>query len=959
MFRFILDKLLQKKWMAASLLVGNILLIAVACLNPIYVGGAMQKMLPQSLEQAACEKDEYPFMVQSSVALSVYEKDFKSIKESSEKKWKEKTGVIELPILVDSVCYQGRDMLFTTDLEESNGLFMRLAIANMSGIEDHITFIDGACFSDEKQPDGSYTCIVSQSVFAKYKMVLGEVLTFDDLKSPGGESVRLKVVGVFTQSDQEDIYWGKSAESYDSQCFVSEKIFADVACPAYGVNKDDARIIKDARILYDYSQLKQEDAAQMYEISGKLEGDNIQVNCKEVLKQYLVEKEKAESTIAILQVPTMVLLALFIFMVAAKMLDMEQNEISVLKSRGVSGKQIVFVYFLQAVCIMLTAVLAGLLLGSLMALVVGSADSFMEFVGRELIPIKINSSVLLQLFLSACFCIMVMTLPVIPRCRVTIVEQKRNRSKHKKVFWKRFYLDVIGCAVSLYTFYNYRAQLPSIREKIRMGESVDPTLFLGSSLFIISLSLLLTRLIPCMVSLIYKIGRRWWSVASYTAFLQSTRNREKQSFIMIFLICTIALGIFNANTARSINNNEEMSIRYRDGADIVILENFPDNLAAVKYMLTRNMEAGDIIYTEPDEFKYDGLRDQVSRMTKVYRQDDVAVESIGSILETEGASNGEKVKLERGDVVLMGIQTEEFGKTAYMPEGILDKHWYHYLNAMAENPYGVLMSSNAAEKLGLETGDSISYTRFDEADRAAGMGKGTIVGFVDYFPGFSPETYIQNADGTYSVKDIYLVVAGYDMVKNYFGKIPYERWLSNAGSNGYIYDFSEENQIAYDYFVDADNDVIKMKNNPVFQETNGMLTIGFLVALLICGVGVLIFQIMGIKERELIFGVCRAMGLTYGEMKKMLILEQVLTSLPAVIGGILTGIAATYLYAPLIQVAYGSGTDVMLPVQIVCKAGDMIQLGVILAVVFAACIAVIVHNVSHMKIAQALKLGEE
>lgn len=959
MFRFILDKLLQKKWMAASLLAGTVLFIAVACLNPIYVGGAMQKMLPDRLEQAAYEKDEYPFMVQSNVAVNIYEKDFQSIKESSEKKWKEKTRLIELPVLEEVVCYQGRDKLFTSDMEENSGLFTRLAIANMSGMEEHITLIDGTCFSDEKQPDGSYTCIVSQSVFVKYKMVLGEVLTFDSLKSPERESVRLKVAGVFTQSGQEDIYWEKSAESYDSQCFVSEKVFADVACRAYGVNKDDARIVKDARMLYDYSKLDQEDAARMYEISEQLEGDRLQVSCKEVLKEYLEDRERAESTITILQVPTMVLLALFIFMVAAKMLDMEQNEISVLKSRGVSGSQIVFVYFLQAVCITVLAMPAGLLAGSAMALVVGSADSFMEFVGRELIPVKISGRVFGQLVVSACFCITVMTLPVIPRCKVTIVEQKRSRSKKKKVFWKRFYLDLIGCVAALYTFYNYRTQLPSIREKIRMGESVDPILFLGSSLFILSLSLLLTRLIPCMVFLIYRAGRRWWSVASYTAFLQSTRNREKQSFIMIFLICTIALGIFNANTARTINNNEEMSIRYRDGADIVIQEDFPDNLAAVNYMLVRNMDAGDILYTEPDEFKYEGLKNDISQMTKVYRQDDIAVESIGSILETAGSSEGKNVKLERGDVILMGIQTEEFGKTAYMPEGILDKHWYHYLNAMAKNPYGVLMSSNGAKKLGLKEGDAISYTRFDEADRAAGMGKGTIVGFVDYFPGFENETYIQNADGTYSVKDVYLVVAGYDMVKNYFGKIPYERWIANADSNGYIYEFSEDNQIVYDYFADADNDVVKMKNNPVFQETNGMLTIGFLVALLICGVGVLIFQIMGIKERELIFGVCRAMGLTYGEMKKMLILEQILTSLPAVIGGILTGTAATFLYAPLIQIAYGSGTDMTLPVQIVCEAGDMIRLGVVLAVVFAACIAVIVHKVAHMKIAQALKLGEE
>lgn len=962
MLRFVLDKLLQKKWMVCSLLTGTILFIAVGCLNPIYVGGAMERMLPDRLEQAAFENDQYPLMAESSVALNIEGKDFFSARDGAMERWQERIGRAGLPVALEQICYQGREQIFTSDFEENNGLFMRLAVACMPDMENHLSLIDGELYSKEAQEDGIYTCIVSRSVFSKYKMVLGQVITFDALKDEKGQNIRFKIVGVFTQGDLEDNFWGKSAESYNTQCFVSEKVFGEVVCPAYNRSGDgaDTRLIREARALYDYSKLKPEEVPAFYEISGELEQENVKINGKEVLRRYFEDKEKTERTIAILQVPTMVLLALFIFMVAAKMLDMEQNEISVLKSRGVSGVQIVFLYFFQSLFITLASLLLGLLLACLMALAVGYANSFMEFVSRESLPLRITGKVWGQLILSACFCIAVMTIPVIPRCRVTIVEQKRKNGRHKKVFWKRFYLDVIGTCISLYIFYNFRSQLPSIRDKIRMGESVDPTLFLGSSLFILSLSLLLTRLIPCIVSLIYRIGRKKWSIASYTAFLQSTRNREKQGFIMIFLTCTIALGIFNANTARTINHQEEMTIRYRDGADLVLQEEFPNNHAAVKYLLVRGMEAGEIVYTEPDPFKYEALENDIRQMTKVYRQTkEISLEKVSSYLDVEESAVSDKVSLERGEVVLMGIETEEFGKTAYMPDGILDKHWYHYLNAMAENPYGVLMSSNARDKLGLSVGDSIAYTRFDEENRTAGMGRGVIVGFVDYFPGFSSERYVKNSNGSYTVEDVYLVVAGFDMVENFLGAIPYERWIANRDSNRYIYDFSEENEIDYAYFSDSDNNVVKMKNDPVFQETNGLLTIGFLVALLICCIGFLIFQIMGIKERELIFGVCRAMGMTYGEMKKMLVLEQFLTSFPAAAGGVLTGILATWLYAPLIQVAYESGTNVWLPVEIICNAKDMLQLGIILILVFILCIGVIARNISRMKIAQALKLGEE
>ena len=38
MIHFIKQKLLHKKWMVVSLLIGNILLIAIACSNPMYQG---------------------------------------------------------------------------------------------------------------------------------------------------------------------------------------------------------------------------------------------------------------------------------------------------------------------------------------------------------------------------------------------------------------------------------------------------------------------------------------------------------------------------------------------------------------------------------------------------------------------------------------------------------------------------------------------------------------------------------------------------------------------------------------------------------------------------------------------------------------------------------------------------------------------------------------------------------
>lgn len=48
MIHFIKQKLLHKKWMVVSLLIGNILLIAIACSNPMYQERHCRKHCPQN-----------------------------------------------------------------------------------------------------------------------------------------------------------------------------------------------------------------------------------------------------------------------------------------------------------------------------------------------------------------------------------------------------------------------------------------------------------------------------------------------------------------------------------------------------------------------------------------------------------------------------------------------------------------------------------------------------------------------------------------------------------------------------------------------------------------------------------------------------------------------------------------------------------------------------------------------
>ena len=64
----------------------------------------------------------------------------------------------------------------------------------------------------------------------------------------------------------------------------------------------------------------------------------------DILKAFLLSQNKIVTTLLILQVPVLVLLCAFIFMISRQMLDLEQNEMARLKSRGSSKMQIISIY---------------------------------------------------------------------------------------------------------------------------------------------------------------------------------------------------------------------------------------------------------------------------------------------------------------------------------------------------------------------------------------------------------------------------------------------------------------------------------------------------------------------------------------------------------------------------------------------------------------------------------------
>lgn len=932
MLRYILRKMISKKWLFIALLIGNILLTGIAASNPLYADAVMQRMLTDDMDAYLTKKNTYPGLVSVFFNGSVKKNGLLKENEALARGVPAEFGV---PALLEVRRYFLSPIQNQPLIERDDAKVYSIGLGALEDVGAHARIVAGRMFESERRADGTVEVIVSQRALVELNLLMGERREFPKLTDADGQPITIEVVGVYDVADVEDPYWVRSPSSYKSECLLDfglfEKLFVREDLPValsgcwYELLDTEGMSARSAQALYDT-------ALRYQDMSKNQQYLTVTVAFSDILKSHISQARRVRVTLWVLQAPIYILLAAFVFMVSRQILETEEAEISVLKSRGVSGGQILSMYLLQSCLLALAGTAAGVPLGALITQVLGSANAFLEFVSRRALPVRVGREAVLYALAAGFLSILAMVLPVRRYAKVTIVAQKQKKARRARPFWQKAFLDVIALGTALYGLYSFNGQKAQLAERILAGEVPDPLLFLCSSLFIIGAGLVAIRLIPLFVSAVFRVFRRLWSPALYASFLKVLRQRANQDFIMIFLVMTIALGVFNAQTARTINDSAEENTRYVTGADVVLREKWESNADQVA-----ENPSLDLIYYEPDYGVYQTMEGAES-VCKVYTDASVSCSVPGGTLKK---------------ALLMAIDTDAFGRTAWFDESLLPHHINEYLNAMAQNARAVLVSTNFRDEYGLKIGDVISYWNTSSEST-----RGIIYGFVDYWPGYAPFTHEKSSDGVYRETENHLIVANLSQVQDVMGVRPYSVWVRAKDGAQFLYDYAETSGTRYAVFEDVDAKIVEMKNDPMIKSLNGVLTVGFIVALALCFIGFLMYWILSIRQRTLQFGIYRAMGMRMREILTMLLNEQLCISVLSIGVGAAVGHLAAKLYMPLIQIAYAS-SDSYLPLRTAVNAADTARLLMIVAVMLILCMAILFTIIRRMKIAQALKLGED
>jgi len=954
MIGFLWRKTVKNKWLVICLIFGNIILIGITTSVPLFNAATVQRVLQDDLRQYQEARWEYPAVMRLRYDFSRAPDGMggEFYAQTRDALWPRIPQTIGVPAILEMRKYEmNRWALRPNNPREVPIRARTVALAGIEGYQGHIVLTHGRMPSDHLEGGNVIEALATEAALQGNDMLYGEVMHVAG-SGDAGKDIFVRVVGIYDLEPGSHYFWSLADVTFRDTLLVSDIMvqnnFAEDYMRHYNMAATWIYVLDHTAMRAADVPFYEEAVEYFTELINEREVEAwwFSTNLAETSGQHEGRTEQLSLTVWVLQIPIYVMLALFMYMVTDKILALDKNDISVMKSRGAGRFQVLGIYAAQGLLVGAVSFPLGLGLGVALCHVIGASNGFMDFVQRAALDVRITAESLAYGAAALLISFLYMLLPVVRLSGVGIVERKQKRFRNtKKPFWHRYFLDVAAFALSLYVLYNFNSQRELMMEALPDNRAFDPMILASSSLFVIGAGLLCLRLYPYLLRLVFLLFRKRAGPSVFATMLRVIRSVGEEQFVMLFLVFTVSIGIFSAQTARTINVDNAHRIQYLSGADFIMMERWEDNIPTPE-----ELELGAfigitmpdrIVYYEPDFNRY------------------LQFEEVGSITQVMSSSG----TLRRGGatvdgVSIMAVDTRSFGETMWFRDDLLQIHVNNFLNVLSGRPNGVLLSDNFRTDLGFRIGDTVTITE-DLRLGASNTGRFDIVGFVGYWPTFNPVERSLMPTGEIRQESQSIAIVNHGHIQVVWGVLPYQVWMrTNGAPHQFAYDFISENNLDIAMIRDTARLLEDMQTDPIVQSMNGILTISFIMIMLLCFCGFLIFWILSIKGRMLQFGVFRAMGMGKRGIMGILVNEQLLLTVSAILIGCLVGEVASGLFVPIIQLSY-TAADQVIPLTLVSDPMDYITLFGMLGVITALCLAVLLSYTTRLDISQVLKLGED
>ncbi|MNO56537.1 outer membrane-specific lipoprotein transporter subunit LolC [compost metagenome] len=955
LIRLLFRKMWNTKWLTLSTLLGLIVAVSFTVSIPMYSDGSLKRVVSNSLKE---ESEGLPAgsLIMGYQAPGGTKTDLAGLEAVSQYIKEEVPKEIGFPYetYMNSRSIRSTEVYPEDPTKVDASRTRTMTILSMSNLEDHISVTGGQLYSDQMDGNKLEALMLEEAMY-RQDLHIGDVIDYP-IYSGVDVTIKVKIVGTFQATTDTDPYWYQGFEGMMNSLFVSEKAFND------GLLKNLSIPLHNSSWYYAFD-LREITTSQLTPLSSTLDRLNVELYQKlkdtkvdisfgSLLSEFRKQSLQMQTLLFTLAAPMIAMVFYYIVMNARQSLDKQQSDIAVLRSRGASTKQIILIYLIEGIILGAVAMVLGPLLGWFMSKSIGSANGFLTFVNRKSIPVGFNMDAIALGLAAVVIAILATVLPAISYARASIVNAKQKQARSdRKPFWQRWFFDVILIGIAGYGFYLFQErQILTFQTGMTTDElQVQPFLFFVPALAIFSIGLFFLRVFPWLLKLIGWLGKRWLPVPYYLSLTQLSRSASSYYPLMILLVLTLGLGVYNASAARTIDLNSTERTLYKYGADVIIKtvwEASPE-MKKTKSGSGQGQNGGQggqgqggmggggqgqgqgtqpekLIYTEPP--------------FQVFRELD-GVEHVARVLQTKGNIIISGRSAGQGNV--MGIDNVDFAQVGWFRNDLFPAHPYQYLNLLGMNESAALVPSNLAEKFKLKAGDVITVSVGEQSIDFA------VYGIIPYWPSQYPD-------------ETPFIVANLDYIYDQSPLIPYEVWLKmkpRALVAPLMKKLSEQGVELYSV-KDVRSELTTQNNHPTRGGVFGILSLGFLVSVIVSLIGYVLYWFFNLSGRVVQFGILRAMGLSRKQLTFMLLTEQVLTAGLSIVLGIVIGKLVGKLYLPFLQTADNVTTQVP-PFRIVFNSSDTLQLYAVVFVMLMLGAGLLFWQIRRLRVHQAVKMGEE
>ncbi len=934
-----------KQWVLMFfLLVGLITAVGLLSSVPLYADAVQNRLLQGELTEAGTYRPSFAFMWRYIGAWNgdIVWQDYTPINEYLTR---QAPGVIDLPVeqqirhvaTANLRLYPGADSGFSSD-----DPLMWVSVGFMTDLAEQITLVEGTF---PAATNGLAEVLVSQKVAEEIGLQVGESYTLFGTGQDAPQ-VPVRISGIWQAADATAPYWFYQPDAFEEVLLTTEDSFVAQIAPLLDTPVSTAvwyQIYNGGRIRPASAPgLLQNIATVEARVTALLNNTTLDASPVTALQNFGSSSQQLTLILTVFSLPVIGLVLYFISLIGGMVIQRDQSEIAILRSRGMKRGQILSIYLLEGILIGGLGLAGGLALGVWLAQLMGRTRTFLDPAilndnGQNLVPV-ISTTTWLYALLGVGIALLALLVPALWASHHTIVTLRWQQARAlERPFWQRYYLDLFLLIPPLYGWYQLEQQGALTILGGGSDPFANPLLFLVPVLFCFALGLFLLRFFPMLLGLLARLAALLPGTTLLLTLRQLARSAALYTGPLLLLTLTVSLAVFTASMAVTFDRHLTDQVYYQTGADLNLTE------------LGENTEEDENQQSLPGQPAAPTTADDDEdepRWLFLPVTEHLLVPGVNQVARVGDYSARANIGGRQRQGRLLGVDRVDLTHVAYFrPDFANNESLGGLMNRLAVQRDNLLVSSDFMQRHSLQVGDPLLLTVGAAGDFAEVSF--IIAAPIDLFPTQYPQ------DGPFFVGNLDYIHEGLG------GTYPYNVWVNTDASipSQMIVDGVRELGLFVVTAVDARQTILEAQTQPERQGLFGLLSVGFLAAAILTVLGFLVYAIVSFQRRFIQLGMLRAIGLSISQMAAYLIGEQAILILTGIGLGSTLGIWASTIFIPFLQV--GDDKTARIPPFIVQIAWE--QLGTILTLfglMFVLAVLVLIALLIRMRVFEAVKLGE-